>query len=79
MTEDGTVSILVQPRGYRLRYASNAAHGLEAPAGDVPRRGRPGRLAPRLRRGPLVNPAGLRGTAGRTDGHPPARVHAGAA
>ena len=29
MTEDGTVSILVQPRGYRLRYASNAAHGLE--------------------------------------------------
>ena len=29
MTEDGTLSILVQPRGYRLRYASNDAHGLE--------------------------------------------------
>ena len=29
MTEDGTVSIVVQPQGYRVCYASNDAYGLE--------------------------------------------------
>ena len=29
MTEDGTVSIVGQPQGYRVCYASNDAYGLE--------------------------------------------------
>lgn len=29
MTEDGTLSILVQPYGYRVCYASNDVYGLE--------------------------------------------------
>ena len=29
MTEDGTLSIVVQPQGYRACYASNDAYGLE--------------------------------------------------
>jgi hypothetical protein len=29
MTEDGTLSIVVQPHGYRVCYASNDAYGLE--------------------------------------------------
>ena len=29
MTEDGTLSIVVQPQGYRVCYASNDAYGLE--------------------------------------------------
>ena len=29
MTEEGTVSIVMQPQGYRVCYASNDAYGLE--------------------------------------------------
>src|SRR5262247_1756492 len=29
MTEEGTLSIVVQPQGYRVCYASNDAYGLE--------------------------------------------------
>ena len=77
MTEDGTLSILVQPAAI-----ASATHRMTHTASSASQRRASTRLASSPCSTPAAwapaDPAGLRGTAGRTDGHPPASLHAGA-